>query len=119
MGTARKYDLEQRTFDFAQACRAFIRQVPYSISNKNDCYQLAKASGSVGANYIEANESFSRKDYSFRVKICRKECKESRYWLRLIDLTIKTELEPERERLIQESTELINIFGSIVRKVDS
>lgn len=110
------YDLEERTFLFAQRCREFIKQVPFSISNKADLYQLAKASGSVGANYIEANESFSRKDYTFRAKICRKEAKESRYWLRLIDLTEKEDLEAERKALIQEATELMKIFGSLVTK---
>ena len=110
------FDLEERTFLFAKRCREFMKEVPFSISNKADLHQLAKASGSVGANYIEANESFSRKDYNFRVKICRKEANESRYWLRLIDLTIKPELEDERNALIQEATELMRIFGSLVTK---
>lgn len=70
----------------------------------------------MGANYLEANDSFSRKDYFFRAKICRKESKESRYWLRLIDVAGDEELEEERSFLIQESTELMKIFGAIIRK---
>ena len=75
-----------------------------------------KASGSVGANHIEANESLGKKDFRMRVKISRKEAKESRYWLRLVDTFGGEELEIERAYLIQESTELMNIFGSILQK---
>ena len=77
---------------------------------------MIKASGSVGANYIEANESLSKKDFRMRIKISRKESKESRYWLRLVDTFENKELEMERKYLIQESTELMNIFGSILQK---
>lgn len=65
---------------------------------------------------IEANESLSKKDFVLRIKICRKEAKESRYWLRLVDTNTDAELEKERKELIQEATELMNIFGSIIRK---
>ncbi|MHC4105570.1 MAG: four helix bundle protein, partial [Planctomycetota bacterium] len=81
-----------------------------------DGKQLIKASGSVGANYIEANEALSKKDFVMRIKICRKEAKESGYWLKLVDIEDDPELENERHELIQEATELTNIFGSIVRK---
>jgi len=70
----------------------------------------------VGANYIEANESLSKKDFAMRIKICRKEAKESRYWLNLLELDETSELEPERSRLVQEATELMNIFGAILQK---
>jgi four helix bundle protein len=70
----------------------------------------------VGANYIEANEALSKKDFLMRIKICRKEAKESRYWLRLIDTGDAAELEKERGDLVRESTELMNIFGAILRK---
>jgi four helix bundle protein len=68
----------------------------------------------VGANYIEANESFSKKDFVLRIKICRKEAKESHYWLRLIELT--ETMVTDRELLVQEAQEIMNIFGAIVRK---
>ncbi len=78
--------------------------------------QIIRSSGSVGANYIEANEALSKKDFAMRVKICRKEAKESRYWLRLIE--VRTEdAERKRQSLINEATELMKIFGSIVEKV--
>ncbi|MBI4546587.1 MAG: four helix bundle protein, partial [Ignavibacteriae bacterium] len=67
-------------------------------------------------NYIEANEALSKKDFIFRIKVCRKEAKESKYWLGLVYIDNKTELEKEREQLIQESTELMNIFGAILNK---
>jgi four helix bundle protein len=81
----KQYDLEDRTFNFAKDVREFVRQIPRTIANIEDTKQLVRASGSVGANYIEANESLSKKDFLMRIKICRKEAKESRYWLRLID----------------------------------
>jgi len=74
-----------------------------------------RSSGSVGANYIEANESLSKKDFAMRIKICRKESKETAYWLRLIEVK-DAETEKEREYLIGESIEFTKIFGSIVEK---
>jgi four helix bundle protein len=111
-----KYDLEERTFEFARKVRTFIKKLPRTVSNIEDEKQLARASGSVGANYIEANESLSKKDFVMRIKISRKESKESRLWLRLCDTGNKQDLDKEQENLIKESTELMNIFGSIIRK---
>ena len=110
------YDLEERTFLFAKNVRSFVRKLPKTIANIEDGKQLINASGSVGANYIEANESFSKKDFVFRIKICRKEAKESRYWLRLVFINANKELEEDREKLVQEATELTNIFGAIIHK---
>ena len=81
-----------------------------------DVMQLVRASGSVGANYIEANESLSKKDFLVRIKICRKEAKESRYFLRLVDTSDDVKLNTERDWLINEAHELTSIFGSILRK---
>ncbi len=78
-----KYDLEERTFLFARDVRDFVKTVPYSIANEEDIKQLVRAAGSVGANYIEANEALGKKDFLMRIRICRKEFKESAYWLRL------------------------------------
>jgi four helix bundle protein len=75
-----------------------------------------RASGSVGAKYIEANEALSPKDFLLRIKICRKEAKESRMFLRLLHLAGDPALESAREALVQEATELTNIFGAIVRR---
>ena len=70
----------------------------------------------MGANYIEANESLSKKDFTMRIKISRKEAKESRYWLRLVDTFDNKESEADRNSLIREATELMNIFGAILQK---
>jgi four helix bundle protein len=112
----KRYDLEDRTLTFARAVRTFVKALPRSVSNQEDLKQLVRASGSVGANYIEANEALSKKDFLMRAKISRKEAKESRYWLQLIDVGSDRALEKDRGVLIQEATELMNIFGSIIRK---
>ena len=111
---ARK-DLEDRTFAFAKDVRAFVRQLPRGIVNTQDGMQLIRSSGSVGANYIEAQEALSKKDFAMRVKISRKEAKETRYWLNLLD--VPTPLQSEHERLIKETNELLKIFSAIVNKV--
>jgi len=110
------YDLEDRTLLFAKNVRLLIKHLPRSVTNFEDGKQLARSSGSVGANYIEANESLSKKDFRLRIKICRKEAKESRYWLQLLDLTGSENLEVDRKVLIRESQELMNIFGAILRR---
>lgn len=112
----KQYDLEERTFLFAERVREFVKKLPKTIANIEDSRQLVDASGSVGANYIEANDAISKKDFVFRIKICRKESKESRYWLRLVDTNDEPILEQERVELIQEATELMKIFGSIFHK---
>ena len=110
------YDLEGRTFRSAKDVRAFVKRLPRDLCNLEDGKQLIKASGSVGANYIEANEALSKKNFLFRVKICRKEAKESRYWLRLIDTGEDKGLEADRTTLIAESTEPMKIFAAIMHK---
>ena len=112
----KQYDLEDRTFQFAKKCRDFIKKWPKIITNNEYGKQLARSSGSQAVNYIEANEALSKKDFIMRVKICRKETKESRLWLNLCDINGDKELEKEQTILIKESTELMNIFGAIIRK---
>jgi len=112
----RVFDLEERTFVFARDCRMFIKTLPKTIANNEDSRQLVKASGSTGANYIEANESLSKKDFLMRVKICRKESKESAYWLRLIDDTNELDNAVEVKRLKNEAIELKKIFSAIIDK---
>ena len=111
---SKPYDLEERTFQFAKASRAFVKVVPRTIANVEDAKQFIRASGSIGANYIEANEAIGKKDFLMKIKICRREAKESGYWLGLLDVDGK--LEPNRERLLVEAKELMKIFGAIVRK---
>lgn len=112
----KQYDLEERTLAFARRVRSFIKKLPRTLTNIEDCSQLTRSSGSVGSNYIEANEALSRKDFYMRIKISRKEAKESRYWLLLVETNNNPELEKERKELVQEATELMNIFGAILRK---
>lgn len=111
---SKPYDLEERTFQFARASRAFVKQLPRTVSNVEDAKQFIRASGSIGANYIEANESIGKKDFVMKAKICRREAKESRYWLGLID--VDKNLQTEQARLLNEADELMKIFGAIVRK---
>ncbi|MBI3577200.1 four helix bundle protein [Candidatus Gottesmanbacteria bacterium] len=109
-----KYDLEDRTRRFAKRCRDYVNKLPRTITNIEYGEQLARSSSSPGANYIEANESLSRKDFVMRIKICRKESKESCYWLSLTQP--KTEDENEKEVLIDEGGQLVKIFNAIVEK---
>jgi four helix bundle protein len=108
------YDLEDRTFNFAKASRRFVRVLPRTITNIEDVKQFVPASGSIGANYIEANEAIGKKDFVMKIKICRREAKESGYWLRLLETDEK--LEVQRDNLVGEATELMKIFGAIIRK---
>ena len=111
------FDLDERTFKFAKNVRQFLIKLPKSDANREDGKQLIRSSGSVGANYIEANESLSKKDFILRIKICKKEAKESFYWLRLLDVGKENnQLEKERQSLAQEAFELTKIFGSIINK---
>ena len=112
---SKRFDLEERTFQFAKRTRAFVKTLAKTIGNVEDARQVIRSSGSVGANYIEANEALSKKDFLLHIKICRKEAKESRYWLRLIEVP-DVSTGGERESLVQEAQELMNIFGAIVRK---
>lgn len=115
----KEYDLENRTRDFALAVRLFIGQLPKNTQNFEDGKQLIRSSGSVGANYIEANESLSKKDFVFRVKIARKEAKETTYWLSLIDVGENVSIQGDRERLIQESKELRYILSAILKNANT
>lgn len=110
----KQYDLEERTYSFAKRVNEYIKNLPKIITNIEIGRQLVRSSGSVGANYIEANESLGKKDFRMRIKICKKEAKESRYWLRLSEPV--NEMQFEKEFLINEATELMKIFGAILEK---
>ncbi|PJB15722.1 four helix bundle protein [Candidatus Falkowbacteria bacterium CG_4_9_14_3_um_filter_38_19] len=110
----KQYNLEDRCFEFARRVRQYVKKLPRTINNIEDGKQVIRSSGSAGANYIEANESLSKKDFIMRAKISKKETKESRYWLRL------TEPLPQEQKeqiyLINECMELMKIFGAILEK---
>lgn len=108
------YDLGDRTRQFAKDCRVLVRTIKRDFINHEDSKQLVRSSGSVAANYIEANESVSEKNFIHKIKICRKESKESGLWLSL--LIIEGELTGKRAELEKESQELVKIFSSIAGK---
>src|SRR3989344_1074484 len=105
-----QYDLEDRTYLFAQKTREYVKALLRTISNIEYGKQLVRSSGSQAANYIEANESLGKKDFLMRIKICRKESKESRLWLNLSE-PLK-ENQQDKESLIKECIELIKILNS-------
>ncbi|GAA3963988.1 four helix bundle protein [Mucilaginibacter dorajii] len=111
----KKFNLEDRTYDFANNCKEFLKRIDKNIHNNEYYKQLIRSSGSVAANFIEANESFSRNDFSHRIKICRKEAKESRLWLRLVDIN-EQQQGATRELLIQETIELTKILELYLKK---
>jgi four helix bundle protein len=110
----KKYDLEERTLFFAKSVINLVNKLEKTIPNAEISSPLVRSSGSVGANYIEANEALSKKDFVFRIKICRKEAKESCYWLKLV--TCNEARKSDQNRLIKEGSELMKIFGSILMK---
>ncbi|TAN57712.1 four helix bundle protein [Patescibacteria group bacterium] len=110
------YDLEERTFQFAKRVAIFCKVLPKTATNIEYGKQVIRSSGSIGANYIEANEALSKKDFQMRIKICRKEAKETVYWLRLIIETNGEESIRDGAPLLQEATELKKILSSILEK---
>lgn len=115
MDNKKVYDLEERTYLFAKNCRLLVQNLSKTVSNVDDGKQLVKSSGSIAANYIEANEKLGNKDFIFRLKIARKEAKESVLWLKLLkDLNVK--FEPELTQLLNEPEELRKILSTIINK---
>ena len=112
----KKYDLEERTALFAERVRNFCLNLPKNIANAEYIPQLLRAGSSPGANYIEANESIGDKDFKMKIKTCRRESKESSYWLRLVVTDGSKEMEGERNYLRQEAKEFILIFTAILKK---
>ena len=113
--TNKPFDLEEKTYLFARDCRLYVKKLPKTISNIEDGKQLVRASGSVGANYIEANEKLGDKDLAFRLKIARKEAKESKYWVRLLE-DLNPDLKETSNLLFVEAEELRKILSSIISK---
>ncbi len=109
--------LEERTFRFADDVRKVVRIVG-SAASPTDIDQLIRSSGSVAANYIEANESLGRKDFVMRLRICLKEVRESRLWLRILTSASKASALEEIQRLQNEAEELRRIFGASIRTLE-
>ncbi len=112
---SKQYDLEDRTKLFAKSVALFCRKLQKNIIVIEYIKQVIRSSASIGANYIEANESLSKKDFLMRVKICRKEAKETVFWLELIG-NIEDSRGDEIGVLLGEAIELKKIFSSIIEK---
>lgn len=113
---SKQYDLEERTAIFAEKCRDYVGRLLKTPANIEYGKQLIRSSGSQASNYIEANESLGKKDFQHRIRICRKETKESCLWLRLSQVGNNENLEGEKQGLLKEASELRSIFTSILNK---
>lgn len=109
-------ELYDRLLMFAKRCQKLVKQLPSTIYNREYSQQLIRSSASPGSNYIEAVEGSSRKDFTHRLKICRKEAKESVHWLTLIQSSNEEQLEIQKETqtLINEARECIRIFSASI-----
>ena len=107
---------EERTALFAERVRNFCLKLPRNAVNADYISQLIRASSSPGANYIEANDSIGDKDFKMKIKTCRRESKESSYWIRLVITDGSNESEDERAYLKQEAKEFVLIFTAILKK---
>jgi len=114
-GPSRTFDLEERTARFGEAIIAFAKEVPDTPVTRPLVSQLVRAGTSVGANYCEADNAESKKDFRHRINTCRKEARETRHWLRML-MVAQRNLEPAARSLWREAKELNLIFSSIFRK---
>lgn len=114
MANSKYHDLEERCLNFAKNTNNYVKNLPKTTANYEYSKQLIRSSGSVGANYLEANESLGRKDFLMRIRIAKKEARESRYWLELTEPS--NGYGKSRQLLINETIELMKIFGAIVEK---
>ena len=112
--TGKKYDLEERTAKFAEAIIDLMKKIPNNSINKRLIEQVVGSGGSMGANYCEANEAESKKDFIHKVGICKKETKETKHWLRLL-ARANPEFADEFRILWKEAQELLLIFSSIIK----
>lgn len=110
----KKYDLEERTFIFAKRVIAYVNALPKTIANIEIGKQLIRSAGSIGANYLEANNSLGKKDFLMRIRISKKEARESCFWIRLNE-PIQAQ-NGEKEWLFNEAEEFTKILGSILKK---
>jgi len=113
-----EYDREERTLAFADQAMGFVQSLSRTVVNAEIARQLVRSAGSIGANYIEANEALGAKDFLMRLRICLKEAKETVYWLKLVRVNGSESLGLARNRLLQEASELTRIFGAIVTRLE-
>lgn len=113
-----EHPLEERCYLFAKRVRSFTRKLKKDIENSEDVKQLVRSSGSVGANYIEANENVGPGDLKYRIKISRKEAKESMHFLGLLEVFENKAMETERLFLVDEAGQLRKIFSTMLKKLE-
>ena len=113
---AKKYDIADRTLNFARNIRQLIKSMLRTLINIEDGKQLVRSSGSVGANYLEACEALSKKDFLKHLKISRKEARESAYWIELIEVEMSQE--SIRQDLLSEARQLVKILTAIIIKTE-
>jgi four helix bundle protein len=109
------YDLEERNFIFSKRIAMLCKPIQQGVISQIYVRQLIRSSSSVGANYIEANESLGSRDFSMKIRICLRELKETQYWLRLLRETNCLSNRVEIDSLITEARELQCIFGAILK----
>ncbi|MFA5084124.1 MAG: four helix bundle protein [Candidatus Paceibacterota bacterium] len=110
----KRYDLEERTAKFAESVIDLVKKLLQTSVNRRIIEQVVGSAGSVGANYCEANEAESKKDFQHKIGICKKETKETKHWLRLLART-NPEFKQEFRDLWREAQELLLIFSSIMK----
>jgi len=109
------YDLEDRTLNFSKQVIHFNRVLPKNIINTRLFDQCVRSGTSIGANYREANETDTKRDFKNRIRISKKEAKETIYWLELI-IEANPNLKEKLMPLLKEAKELMKILGSIYEK---
>jgi len=114
---SKQYDLEDRTLEFGKRIIRLSKSLPKNTINFKLIDQIMRSGTSMGANYREANETETKKDFKFRIRICRKEGKETIYWLNLI-IEANPEFKERIKPLLQETTELVKIFAAILEKCE-
>ena len=112
----KKYDLEERTAKFGEVIIDFCKTLPQNVITKPIISQLIRSSTSIGANYMEANGASSRKDFTNKIYICKKECQESKHWLRMLARCIPSRKD-EIKKFWQEVQELTMIFQKITNSL--
>ena len=110
----RRFDLEERTGKFGEAVIRFARRVPVGPVSECLVRQLVKSSTSIGANYCEADDAGTRKEFRYRISICKRESRETKHWLRMIAAAVP-EFKNDARELWREAKELNLIFSAIYR----
>jgi four helix bundle protein len=109
------FNLEDRLLVFSQNVITLCKQIKITVHNKNIISQLLKSSTSIGANYTEANDALGKKDFLHRLRISRKESKETIYWLKLLSVC-ESDFDLNLKVLIKECIEIRNILSAIINK---